>query len=163
MSRLGFAKLFALCAFCVALLGACSSHGGPGADAKGRNLHLKLKTAMADHRYTYFEINRGELSYGGGRAAAQMQGIPVLRLTPQQTAAIWAIIDRHDLMHAHGSLMGKGRDATYDLSLDDGQTSHSIHATDDKVLGIKELQQLLFDYQAEVRYKIPALESRDKP
>ncbi|MCC7191896.1 MAG: hypothetical protein IT444_03845 [Phycisphaeraceae bacterium] len=144
------------------LVGCASQSAGP-ADSKGRRLDLEFKTQMTDHRYTYFEIKRGTLKYGGGRDGAQMEAAPVLQLSTEQLDAIWAIIDRYDLMNAKGSFLGKGETATYDLTLNDGRMlSHAIHATDDKVPGLKELHQLLFDYQATVRYRIPELETHNK-
>ena len=145
------------------MLVGCASQGAGAADSKGRRLDLKLKTQMTDHRFTYFEIKRGTLKYGGGRDGAQMEAAPVLQLSTEQLDAIWSIIDRYELMNAKGSFLGKGETATYDLTLNDGRMlSHTIHATDDKVPGLKELHQLLFDYQAKVRYRIPELETHNK-
>lgn len=145
------------------MLVSCASQSAGPADSKGRRIDLELKTQMSDHRYTYFEIKRGMLNYGGGRDGAQMEAAPVLQLSTEQLDAIWAIIDRYDLMNAKGSFMGKGETATYDLTLNDGRMlSQTIHAIDDKVPGLKELHQLLFDYQANVRYRIPELETHNK-
>lgn len=131
--------------------------------ARPEHLSVKVHSASRDGRYTYMELTaKGELRYSGGRDAAQWNAKPVTTLTDAQIDAVWAIISRHNLTKAPDKMFGKAERITYQVSISTGGLSKNFRCMDDKVTGVKELHDLLFEYQADVRYKVQGIGGQGK-
>lgn len=121
-------------------------------------LRVSIYSIAKDSRYTYVEINRkGELLYNGGRQATQRTGTLVTRLDDAQLDAVWDIISRYKLTEAPNTTFAKAEKVSYEVSINTGGVTRSFRAIDDRVPGVKQLNDLLFDYQADVRYKVPGV------
>lgn len=144
-----------LLASVVASLAGCQSASSNG----DRHLALTLSRTTADSRHTLIELKPdGRLFFAGGQDAIAGELHPAGTLTAEQRRAVWAVIEKHNLTEASGSLFPKG-DAVYRLKLNTGGLgSHNIHSADDDVPGLAELHDLLFKMQADVRYRIPGIE-----
>ena len=138
-----------------------TTQDAPGAyqpSARPTQLKVSIYSIAKDSRYTYLEINRkGELLYNGGRQATQRTGTPVTQLDSDQLDAVWDIICRYKLTEAPSTTFAKAEKVSYEVSINTGGVTRSFRAIDDRVPGVKQLNDLLFDYQAVVRYKIPGV------
>lgn len=121
-------------------------------------LRVSIYSIAKDSRYTYLEINRkGELLYNGGRQATQRTGKPVTTLDDAQLDAVWDVICRYNLTEAPNTTFAKAERVSYEVTINTGGVTHSFRTIDDRVPGVKQLNDLLFDYQADVRYKVPGV------
>jgi hypothetical protein len=123
---------------------------------------LAIKLHMANtpqQRFAAFELEAsGMLRFAGGQAARfKITTLPVAELTGDQLTEVWALIEQYQLMQAKGSWMPKVQQIEWDVLLRAAGKRRNIHCGDDQIPGIKPLYDLLFKYQAAVRYKIPGI------
>lgn len=141
----------------VAALGGCQSTGG-GDDAAER-FSLTISKKTTDGRYSLIELKPdGRLFFAGGKDVIANTLHPAGTLTAEQRRRVWDVIEKHNLTEASGSLFPRG-DAVYHLELKTGGLgSHIVNSADDHVPGMAELHDLLFEMQADARYRIPGIE-----
>lgn len=119
-----------------------------------RSLTMTLFVKSQDGRYTYYEISEeNELSYAGGRMAAQRVARPIGQLPHDIRTRIMQLIESHGLMQIDSPhLFLPDGQVSYDLFLKiDGQ-SHRILAADHQVAGLKEMSEMLFRTQFAKKY-----------
>lgn len=118
---------------------------------------LKLRRATADGRYTMFEIKRsGEFFFGGGRDATLFNSKPIGTLTDLQRKRVWELINAYKLRDARSaSVLDSPKNITYDFAASEqgDMLTWTVRVYDDQVAGLKELHDLLLDYQMQVRNK----------
>jgi hypothetical protein len=151
--------LLAIAALLLIGCGSSSKSGGSGGRATDvPEFALKLRSQGVDNRYTYFEIERdGDFLYGGGRAGAQRTGEPIGKLTPEQRREVWRIIQANRLQDAPNEKADDDSRVRYELHINTGVLGSKLHTTDDKVPGVKELHDYLFELQAAERFKLPVM------
>lgn len=150
-----FAILSAFAVIGLSLLG-CGASRAIDAATPPEHLTLQLRMAGKDNKYTYFELDRdGQLSFGGGRMAMMRGSKPVTTLSAEQLQAVWDVIRKHKLLEAGSELFPDIEEVRWDLLIrtDSILLGRTIRSSDDTVPGIKELHDLLFEFQAEVRYR----------
>lgn len=131
--------------------------------AKGVPGDLAIKLTMANvkqQRFALFKLDDdGSLAFAGGQRARfnAEPPQPVAILTAEQLEQTWALIQQYRLMDAKGDWLPKVQQVQWDVTLRANGKRRRIHVGDDKVPGIKPLFDLLFRYQAAVRYKIPGI------
>lgn len=118
---------------------------------------LKLRRATTDGRYTMFEIKRdGQFFFGGGRDATLFNSKPIGTVTDLQRKRIWELITAYKLEDASSSsVFDSAKNTTYDFAVSErGELlTSSIRVYDDQAPGLKELHDLLLDYQSQMRNK----------
>ncbi len=120
---------------------------------------MTLWARTTTQKFTYFELNHhGELRYGGGRNAMWRESQPVMTLTREQLTQVWDVVERHKLVEAPSTLLPDAKTVQYELTLNTGGIlGRTINCADDTVPGVKELHDLLFKMQGDVRYDHPAI------
>lgn len=152
--------LLAILAAAIITLGGCESipTSADGAPA----FALKLRRATNDGKYTAFEIKRdGAFSFGGGREASRGDSKPIGKLTDQQRKRVWELVTSYKLDKAKsGAMFTTPKSVTYDFATGSQGIipGRDIRVYDDDVPGMKELHDLLYDYQAAIRFNVPALQ-----
>lgn len=152
---------FIVAAICIALVGiagGCASTSRP----QGAGVSLKLYRETKESRITYFELQGGELSFGGGRLARQRVAKPAVKLTDDQLGELNALIDQHQLMNAKGPIFtGNFQNVRYEVTISRGfMNSNSFNCVDNDVPGAEALHDLLFKWQAAERYIMPELDGK---
>jgi len=159
----GFARLtrFAPIFFVAALTAFFAGCKAPPAESGSpvpQGLSLTLRGDTVDGRHTYFELKSdGAFSYGGGRAGVLNNATPVSTLTAAQRQEIWNVITGYHLFEAKSFPFASSERVSFRVKLRRNGSTHEFRAIDDKVPGVQELHDLLFKYQAAVRYKVPGI------
>ncbi len=141
--------------------GATSGNGaGSAGDAASPRRSLTLWSRTTTQKYTYFQLKAdGQLLYAGGRDAMWRDAKPVVKLTRPQQEQVWSVVEKHKLVDAPNTLFPSAKTVQYELSLNTGGfLGTTINCVDDMVPGMKELHDLLFKLQGDVRYDHPALQ-----
>ncbi len=144
--------------FVATLLLITAGCGGVKVDQLDRDtppamLALEFHVDTTDGRSSLFKLDDDRVFYfGGGMTARYGTAQKIDKLTDQQARAIWQLIVDHGLMTAKGTFLGKPQRVRYVLRLNTSVGNHDLHAVDDEVAGLDELNQLLFGYQADLRY-----------
>lgn len=136
----------------------CTSTTATDSATPPKHLSLQLHMSAKDHKYTYFELSQsGELSFGGGRSGMLRKAKPVTTLSAKQVQAIWDVIRQNKLLDAEGEFFPDSEQVKWELMMrtDPYSLGHTVRTSDNKVPGIKELHDLLFKFQADVRYSDP--------
>ncbi len=143
-------------------LSSCASTGPARPDAPGVPGDLALSLSMKhreEMRYALIEVERsGQLHFAGGRTVQfGLKATPVMTLTGEQWTELWGVIQQYNLTQAKGSWLPKVQAIEWDLDLRANGKSRRVHCGDDQVPGMGALYDLLFKYQAAVRYKVPGI------
>lgn len=139
------------------LVGCTASHVAPNAPPP-EHLSIQLYRWTTDRRYTYFELDRhGQLSFAGGRDAAQRVAKPVTTLTPEQTRQLWQIITTQDVLNTKNHFFTKPQKVAYEVTIDTGQTSRTFRTIDNESPGTAKLHDALFKLQADINYNLTKL------
>lgn len=155
------ALLIALLLAWAGVAGCSSSPSNKAAVAAGgakRSLTLWARTTT--QKFTYFELDAaGQLRYAGGRDAMWRKAQPVVTLNREQLEQVWGIVEKHKLADGENTPFADAKQVKYELSLNTGGLfDRTINCVDDAVPGVKELHDLLFKLQGDVRYDHPAIQ-----
>jgi hypothetical protein len=125
---------------------------------------LKLRAHTADHRFTYFEVDKqGAMRFGGGREAAFHESKPDITLTPEQRAAVWQIITEQHVAETESFAFADFKTIEYRVDIWAGKgMGRSFRTIDDKSPGVKALHDLLFKYHLDANVKLPGLPMGEK-
>jgi hypothetical protein len=135
------------------MLCGCGTSKQLTADAVPEPFELSLRMWTTDGRAAYYEVKRdGMLRFSGGKAAWGRTAVDVGPLSEAQRLGLWQVIHRHRLLDADGSWLAKGEQVTYSVNLTAGGAVRSYQAGDEAVPGTKQLNDLLFGYQSQMRY-----------
>lgn len=135
------------------LLCGCATDRSLTADALPEPFSLSLRMWSTDGRASYYELKPdGTLRFAGGQAAWAKNATDVGVLTDPQRMAVWRLVHRYELLDAEGSWFDQGEHVTYMLDLRAGAARRSIQAADDRVPGLEAINDLLFEYQSQMRY-----------
>lgn len=151
-------KLVMVTLMLTALVGCGATPATLDSPTPPEHLSLQLHMAAKDHKYTYFELDRnGELRFGGGRLGMIRGARPVTTLSAEQVQAIWDVIRRNKLLQAEGEFIPDVEHVKWEMLIRTNQHSlgRTVRTSDNNVPGIKELHDLLFKFQADVRYSDP--------
>lgn len=126
---------------------------------------LSLQTLTTDKRYTYFELTPdGTLSFAGGFDAINRSAHRVMTLTPDQLHQVQALISQSNLFTTKVSGRQDRKSSQkvhYELALQMDQQSRKLTANDDVVPALSQLHALLFEMQAQERYKLPGIGTKN--
>ena len=118
------------------------------------SLRLSLRARTTDRRSSYFELSGdGQLAFAGGRHAMIGSARPVTTLTVDQLQQVRDIVAHHRLFEARRHPTGQPKRVTYELALRTKGHRRRIRCVDDDVPGVESLHQLLFQIQADARYR----------
>jgi hypothetical protein len=134
-------------------LGGCQAVRRGDATTLPEPFAIELYKRTADRRYTYYEVEEDSLRFGGGRSARQRAARRVDELTHAELMELWTLVRDHDLLEQSGPLFGEGERRTYEVKLRAGGDHASYRAIDEEVPGLAELEERLFEMQAERRYR----------
>ena len=135
------------------MLYGCGTSKELTADAVPEPFELSLRMWTTDGRAAYYEVKRdGMLRFSGGKAAWGRTAADVGQLSDAQRLKLWRLIHRYRLLDADGSWLAKGERVTYAVNLIAGGAVKSYQAGDEAVPGTKELNDLLFGFQSQMRY-----------
>jgi hypothetical protein len=120
-----------------------------------RPIEIELRAVKAaERRATYYKLDAdGTLTFGGGIDANLRTGSRAGRLTGEQIAQLWSIIDGNKLLDAGGKLFASGKVVSYEVRLRAGDRKANYGAVDDGVKGLDQLEGALFKMQSDLRYK----------
>ena len=151
----------ALVLIVLTLLNGCGSPAATDANSStGAKRSLKLWARTSTQKFTYFELDSaGELRYAGGRDAMWRKAQPVVKLNREQLEQVWNIVEKHKLADVENTPFTEAKTVKYELTLGAGGLfDRTINCIDDAAPGMKDLHDLLFKLQGDVRYDHPAIQ-----
>jgi len=157
----------------VVTLGACmigsmiGCETGPivegGAETLPQPLYIALRQIEPGGRSAYYILDeKGQLHFGGGRLALAGATNPAGQLNDEQRMQAWRLVLDYQLLDADGSFFASGERIRYEAELRAGSQRNRFTTVDDRVAGLADLSDLLFQFQSELRYGrvLDAVESK---
>jgi hypothetical protein len=149
------------------LFAGCSSTPTRSFDAPGvpGDLAVTIDMATKDQQFTSMQLTpSGELWFAGG-TAARYGGTHQLATTlnAEQLRAVWQVIQQHNLLNAAGEWFPDEQRVAWTVKLTGDGRNNRFKTVDDRVPGVSQLQELLFNYQATVRYDLPGIGAEGLP
>lgn len=142
----------------VLLLSGCSSSPATLEGSAPRDLAVTIRMSSKDLRYTMLELQRdGTLLFGGGSMARFGDAAPVMVLTQRQREQVWQLIVEHDLLNIRTPPSMEAVKTQWQVRLQGGGRRRAFRFVDDQAPGAVALHDLLFQFQAAVRYNLPGL------
>lgn len=133
----------------------CAGAQQPVADGGDRHptpLRIELTVAEQEsgRRVGYRLEPDGGLHFAGGRRLLHGEWRESGRLSLEQRAALWQVIDRHDLLDADNVLFASADEVRYDVKLRAGDRRAAFVSVDDRAEGLAELSEALGELHAEL-------------
>lgn len=148
------------CVVCLLLVGVAGVVGCAGGGTEMNIIEgvpapfeLTLQSSSVDGRHVYYEVGGdGAFGFGGGRDAVLRMAKDVGVLNGEQMRAVWGAIQEGGLLDAEGRAFAKRERVKYSVSIRAGDVRHRFDDVDDAAPGVESLEELLFGYQAAMRY-----------
>lgn len=119
---------------------------------------LTLYRTTTDRRFTYFELAKnGELAFGGGQNAVRRVAEPVITLSAQQLQKVRQVLIQHRIFDTPKPSLAKPSNVSYELDVSSADRRRRIRCVDEQIPAIRTLHQLLFQIQADQRYRPDAI------
>ena len=152
-------RLILLLALTLSLALGCASTPAEPANGTAPPFTIKLRAHTADHRFTYFEIDKvGNMRFGGGRDGALFESKPDIKLTAEQRDTLWAILKDQKVAESENFPFADFKTAEYHADIwTGGALGRSFRSIDDKSPGVKALADLLFKYHLDAGVNLPGL------
>lgn len=143
-----------LAAIVAGSLPGCAS----GPETCDPSFKLTLRRTTTDRRFTYFELAKnGELAFGGGRNAVRRVAEPVIILSAQQLQQVRQVLIQHRIFDTPKPSSAKPNNVSYELDVSAAGRRRRIRCVDEQIPAIGTLHQLLFQIQADLRYRPDAV------
>ncbi|MHC4994775.1 MAG: hypothetical protein ACYTGQ_06925 [Planctomycetota bacterium] len=114
---------------------------------------LTLQSTTVDGRHVYYEVDGdGAFRFGGGRDGVMRIANDVGVLSEQQMAAVWSLVQDGGLLSGANRGFVEPERVKYSMTVRAGKARHSFRNIDAGVPGVAPLDELLFGYQAQMRY-----------